>query len=187
MKNINFFQPYIEKSKFSGKNSTVLVGAGVFLLVLVLGFYGFNFYKIYALNKQIATMENEMRQPAFAKKVAKYEEVKRKTEALTGYGKMVEGLNNYVDSQALISSGFFSQINRAMPQNVFLQAASITPLTLDLQGVAVNRIAVAEYIHNLKGLDLFSEVYVSNINQEATGTGSMLFTLKCTVKGGANQ
>lgn len=182
MREMNFFKPYSSKHRIGiSGNDAVKYGVGGILALTVL-FYGITALDIFLTNRDTDQINARMSQPEFVKKLKHYNEVQRKLQSLNQYDNIVTPLNKGIEEAFMINSDYMAQLNSVFPQHTFLQTSSLQDGSFELQGISANRIEIAEYEHNLNKLDIFKSVYVTNINQNASGSGYM-FTVKCIVKG----
>lgn len=179
---MNFFDPFLEKNQSSRQVKKMMIGAVIAVAAANLLFYGVTAARIILVNKEIAGMQEIMAQSVYTDKVTQYNEVKRKLSALQQYDEIVGKLNQGIAETYLISSEYIDQINRALPQNSFMQGYRIQDGAVEIQGITEDRTAVAECQHNLIGLGIFEEVTVLKITQQS-GTANYLFSIKCIGKG----
>lgn len=159
--------------------------AVVLCAAVLTGYYAYNYFMLSQMKQELAVIETELNNPEMMAKVSEYQAFKSRNDALGAYGVLVDSINAALDDVTIITSDYYEELNSALPQKVFMQSASAGTTSLTVQGVAADRTAVAEYIHNLKQLGLFYDVFVSNINQGGENASSVIFSLTCTVKGGA--
>lgn len=189
MRKINFFSPYLAKTRAGGKRAGLLQGVAIALLVAALGVYGFNWYMIGKANDEIQTMTAYMTDPENIKVVKKYNETDRKLKALRQYSAVLDEITGYVTKRNVISSALLTDLNGTIPKEVFLQGTNLDMQALEIQGVSQNRTAIAEYQYNLKKLALFNRVFVTSIMTDASTEGStnLIFSMKTEFKGGGLQ
>lgn len=181
MRDYNFFSPFLEKKKVGFDSPKVIYGA-VFLLVAV---FAWNAFTIYRMNAAIETMTAQISEKKNMENLKKFEETKRQLDVLDKYFVGISKIDGVLAPQAIIGSSYLASLNSAMPQNIFLQSMKVDASGIELQGISSSRTAVAEYEYNLKKLDLFEEVFVSNINAAQTGGSNFIFGIKCLTKGGS--
>jgi type IV pilus assembly protein PilN len=158
----------------------ILISIG--LLLVVGGFTAFNMYEANKLEVEIAGLKNYLESQEVVKKSKEVKEKKRKMEVMNKYYNIVEEMNMDMDNIDIIGSDFMEKISSTIPKNLFIKTISITIEEAEMQGVADSRVPIAEFEHNLKGLDLFKNVHVSIINKEGEESSNYIFAIRCTLK-----
>lgn len=189
MRRINFFSPYIVRTRAGGKKAGVFQGLAIAVILILLGTYGFNWYAISRAISETQEMTAFMTEPKNLEAVKKYNETERKYNALKQYNGVLNEITSYVDKRDVINSVLLGDLNGTIPKEVFLQGTNLDIKALDIQGVSQNRTAIAEYQYNLKNLALFKRVFVTSImtNQSEEGSTDLIFSLKTEFEGGGSQ
>lgn len=161
MKDINFFEPYIEKKSLKlDKGLIFAVGLGL-LLLLFTGTITYKGILITREKKAIRVLEETSKDPARLKKL---EEVQELREEIENYREEISGLlllDQRVVSKDKIDHELLKNITRAMPEDVFLNSFAIYPEAISLSGSSKDKWSVAEFA---RGLDILSEeIFISNI------------------------
>lgn len=182
MRDINFFRYYTDSKKAaSSKNFYLLVSVAAFVVV-VLGIYIFNVVTIAVLNREIAEIDQFIRDPQSKQKLQAYEETKQKNEILTNYYNALEVVNTQLSQKDKLGSELMLKVSAAMPKDVFAEMITFDTKSLSIQGVATNRNLVAQFQHNLMEEKAFGNVYVSSINIDASKSDNYVFVLKCELR-----
>lgn len=184
MRDFNFFAPYIGKNK-SDKNKNLYIRITA---VVVVGFIGatllWNSISLLMLNRDIKNLNSELNKPDKVEKLRQAEILNNKQEILNKYYAGLENIFTDVENRNRISSELMADLSSTMPKGVSFKSMNLDGQTIQIQGEAGSRVAIAELQHNLKQLEFVAEVSVSTIN-DGSGSGSQgaySFALKCTLK-----
>jgi Tfp pilus assembly protein PilN len=184
MRDYNFFSPYIAtKRSYKEDLKAFYISAFVILAVSAVLYYGWNFYRIYNMEKEIAGMDSYLASEQIMKGVRTYEETKQRLKMLKDYQVIIEDVNKRIDSRDIIKRELMEKISSYLPLAVELHVVSVSADVLQLQGRSGSRTAVAEFVYNLKKTEAFQSVYVANISSENETGASFVFTISCALGG----
>lgn len=184
MRDFNFFSPYIEQNKKS-KNNNILVGISITIIVISMcGFTVYTNMKINELEKQIAKYQAYLNSKKVVKELKKVNEKKANIEIMKNYYNLVSDINLKMSEADKINTILMDRISSKLPTDLFLKSINMDGVNVNMQGVAMNRTCISELEYNLKQLDAFDLVHISNISKESDESENFTFALKCTLKGG---
>jgi len=141
------------------------IGTIIFLLLLV-SLAGYYFYQHWGIQKEkqlIAQAQQEKNQLQYV--VAKLEEVKLQKAELEMKINLIRQLKNYQD----IAVKIMDEINRRIPDYVWLKESSYDGQTLKIKGEAVSNNLIADFITNLERSDTFGQVNLIDSTQKTQG------------------
>lgn len=182
MRDINFFTPYIKAGQIVKKR---LYHTLLFILVCTiffLGTYTINNYRINKLNAEIKDVEMYLSKKEVMENTRLINANKGKVDLMKQYLDILTSLNITIDKKYIIDSSLFNDLSKLMPKDVFLFSIHVSTDELNIEGTAQNRTSIAEYEHNLKGLDYFRTVYVLDISEQKGESNYYMFTVKCLFK-----
>lgn len=190
MHDFNFFRSYQKPTGKAAalKQNTMI--ACITIFVLIAGIYSFNGYRIYKLNSEMKQMTEFMTAPENAKLYQKYLKTKDQVAVLNSYFTVTDRINRLIENNYEVNNDMLLTLSNAIPSTISLQSSKINNLTVDFQGLTKNRLAIAEYEHNLIETGLFKEVFVTNIDQAydisygVSTADNYLFSIKCELKEG---
>lgn len=183
MRDLNFLNAHIDlKTSIINKYKNAMIATGVFVVILF-GVFLWNIYRISNLNNEIAAANAFINSSDNLEKLDKYHEVVNKTNALNKYYLQISDLTQKLDGVDRINSDLVKTIAGLMPEEIFIKEMSISTGSLDIKGVGETRQSIAEFQHNIKQKDIFTEVFIDVITKEVTTKESYSFTLKCGLKG----
>ncbi|QXM05997.1 PilN domain-containing protein [Crassaminicella indica] len=180
MRDINFFSSYINEKKISRKKflSTAIIFIVISLIICGLTFI--NIFKEKQLQNEIIAVQAELSNEEIDKKLDMIEDKKRKIEILTKHYEIVKKINTEINSIDLINSNLLETISACLPKEIFIKGMSMNTDSIQLQGIAKNRIAVAELEYNLKQTHMFYAVHVNILSNEFSNSDNYQFNIECT-------
>lgn len=184
MRDFNFFSPYIEQNKKSKNNNILIISSIIILIVSMCGFTVYTNTKIKKLEEEKAKYEEYLNSEKVVKELVKVNEKKTKIEIMKKYYTAVSDINIEMNKADKINTVLMDRISSKLPTNLFLRSMNVDGVNVNIQGVAMNRTSIGELEYNLKQLDIFDLVHISNISKESDDSENFTFALKCTLKGG---
>ena len=166
MRDLNFFEPYIEKKQFKIDRKLVYSSLGILVVLVFLMYSIFNYITIKQEEKIVASLKDIAENEKTLEKVA---EIKEKEVEVAEFRESVEKiilLDENLEKTDIISQKLIDDITRKMPSELFI--TSITMGTSDIQivGVAEDKWSVAEFEKGLESVDGIGSVFVSNISNQ---------------------
>ena len=179
-KDMNFF------SQFSGKRKgqdgseiyVYLLGGIVLMGIIVISLY----YSISIVftNKSITDYETKLNDPEVVAKIAESDKVNVKIDALTRYDKDLSIIVYEVEGRDAVTTALIEKIAKAQSPAVGVKIAQLTinSKEVNMSAAAPDRVAIAEFQHNLSNIDQVQSVYIGSI----AGEGQLTFDVKCVLK-----
>ncbi len=184
MRDFNFFSPYIDQNKKS-KNHNILIFSSISILIISMcGFAIYTNSKIKKLEEEKAHYEAYLDSEKVVAELKKVNEKKTKIEIMKKYYNEVSDINIEMNKADKINTILMDRISSKLPTDLFLNSMNIDGVNVNIQGIAMNRTSIAELEYNLKELEIFNDVHISNISKESDESQNFTFALKCTLKGG---
>ncbi|SHJ82734.1 PilN domain-containing protein [Tepidibacter formicigenes] len=187
MKDFNFFSPYIDANKTSKRNNLIGILSFILFIMIISSFSIWTNMKIKNLEKEKASYEEYLNSEEVTKKIKEINEKNRKIEVMKKYYDSVMDINVKMVEADKINTILMGQIASSLPQDVFFKSVTIDGVSVQIKGVSKRRTSIAELEHELKDLDIFDSVHVSNISKKEQydeELNDFTFTLKCTMKDG---
>lgn len=184
MGEINFLSSYLDIKR---KKRMKVLHVFFFLMALLLPMltiYGINTYRRDYYSQQLANLERNLNSEELIAKVEHYNTSKKKLEILEQYYHVIYNVNQQIMQISHMGREVLEKIEGTFPQDVFIKVFISTLEGISMQGTAKDRIAIAEFQHNLKNLELFEVVHVNILSQESLIEDTIIFDIKCTFKGG---
>ena len=179
MKDLNFFEPYIEKKEFNIDKQLIYCSIALLLIGFIVFYSIFNQIKIRRISRDIAKLRVTVEDERINKKV---EEINRKQEEVLGFKELVDKiklLDKTVEDNNIIDDLLLENITSRMPKDIFFTSISIYTDNIQIIGVAKDKLSIAEMGKSLQSIEKFQEIFISNIS---SGEGHYSFTLNINLK-----
>lgn len=178
MRDINFFEPYIEKSEFKINKKLIYFTVSTFAILSLTAYLIYNSLLIKRetrlVSELIATVEN----PRTVKKVEEIKEKEMQVNEFRDLVAKIKQLDNTLEKRDIINESFIDNITSKMPTDLFFTSFSIHD-DIQIVGKSKDKWSVAELEKGLEELEEVEEVFVSNIS---LNEGSYDFTINITLK-----
>lgn len=164
MKDLNFFSSYSKKAGKKKVDSSVFLYVVLIVIIAGVSVYGiYNFISIKRLNNDIAFKENELNtkldDPKVKKILGKEEDIRLLKEDM---GKL-KALDKYVHDKDIINEILLEDIKDNIPELLFINSLTLNQDNIRIEGKSKDKVAIAQFAHNLKILKKFDEVFVPQI------------------------
>lgn len=183
MKDFNFFSPYIEDKKKGRKRDYAIAGIFLLAVVIAVSFTTYHMVTASKMEKQIAEMEAFIHDPENVKTLNEVKVKKAKLDILEEYTVIMEETKRQIEKGDRIHTAFLNAITATLPQELFFSMMTLSNTELSIQGVSDKMIPIAELEYNLRQLDRFNDIHVSNITKNEV-IGKQIYSLKATLKDG---
>jgi Tfp pilus assembly protein PilN len=165
MRDINFFEPYLDKKSTKLSFTTILyfLVALSLITVLILGLY--NQIKISNLSKDVKYREEIVNDPNTVEKV---NEIKKFDEEVALFKTEVEKIialdKNIVENEN-ITPALFKEISKKLPEGVFISTLQASNTSLNVSGFAMDKYSIAEFQKGLETIDIITSAFVPSITK----------------------
>lgn len=179
MRDLNFFEPYIDKKDFKFDRKLVYSSIGIFIVLLFFMYSIFNYLIIRQEEKNVASLQSVAEDPQTLEKV---EEIKLKEREVGEFRESVEKiilLDKSLDDVDIINKNLLDQINRKMPKGLFISSMTMGIYDVEIVGVSDDKWSIAEFGRGLEEIYDLGDVFVSNISNE---DGHYSFNINIIVK-----
>lgn len=179
MKDLNFFEPYIEKSEFKIDKKLIVAG------VLIFAFLSLSTYTIYnsMIIKQEARIVQSLKDTAEnATTLKKVEEIREKENEVTEFRESVEKiryLDQIIAEEDIIDEDLLGTINSRIPEDLFFTSLSIYNHEIQIVGISKDKWSIAELEKGLEDIENLEEIFISNISLQDDFYN---FTINITLK-----
>lgn len=166
MKDLNFFEFYIEAKEFSINKQLILFSI-IILLTICISFYSvFNEIKIKQISKEVDKLRLTANDERINKKVneliGKKEEVKEFEKNLID----LKDLDKKIEDSRVIDYYFLDIINSKMYNGMFFTSFTVNTDNIEIIGIAENEKLVADFAKNINSIEIFDEIFISNISKK---------------------
>lgn len=165
MRDLNFFEPYIEKREFKLNKMFfvyLIVGVGL-LYILSSGVY--NQLKIMALNSEVNELQAVAENPNTLNKVNEVMAMEQEVNTFREEVAKIKIVDEKIKNDEIIDNDLLISITSKLPEGIFLTSVTVQNREIQLLGVAQDRWTVAEFAKGLEVLENIDTIYISNISQ----------------------
>lgn len=186
MKDINLISK-TQQQKRERQNAGMSQKLGIAILaVLLLGSLGYGI--LVFLKARLVTKEEAIEQKI--KEAAPVVELKKNIQTKQEKINKLSGMVDLVNAQSTINTKILDGISNVMSEDVFIVNYAVSQAgELNVMGKAKDMDSIAYFIYKLKGIGLFSDVYLSNVSNTVSKSStnpselseynfSLLLTLK---------
>ncbi|WP_422487183.1 PilN domain-containing protein [Gudongella sp. DL1XJH-153] len=164
MRDLNFFDPFIDKKSFAFNRMLFLYGI-LFLVIVGLGVMAaMNQLKINALQKEVNSLTQVAEDPQTLKRVAEIQAFEDETDQFRQEVERIRALDKNIQGRDIIGESLLDDINSKLPEGVFLTNLSVSGREIRIAGFAEDRYSIAEFAKGLQNLPMSSKSFVSNIS-----------------------
>ena len=166
MKDLNFFEPYIENTEFRIDKRTVLL-AIVMFFILSLGTY--TVYKSIIIRQEDRIVERLRTTAENPRTLQKVEKIQQKIVDLDEFKKSVEEirhLDETIEKRNIIDESLLDEITSKMPKDLFLTSLSIVNKEIQIIGISKDKLSIAELEKGFEDFKDLDETFISSIYLE---------------------
>lgn len=182
MLDYNFFSGYIAAGREMRRKTLVVVSIFTVLVAIIGGGYLFTEWMVYSLQRDIQPMQAFLNSAETRQKIQEVEKKKKKFEVMNKYYNAVNRISSNIDRSDRVKSSLLEKVTETLPADTTFKTLSLTPESILIQGTVSNRVAVAEFSHNLAALGIFMDVYVKDIKQDSKDGNICTFDIECMLK-----
>lgn len=166
MKDLNFFEPYIEKREFKLDRKLIYTSLGLLVVLIFFVYSIFNYILIKQDEKTVASLKEIVEDADTLEKVA---EIKVKEEEVAEFRDSVQKivlLDESLQETDIISGKLLNDITGQMPSNLVITSISMGIADIQIVGVSDDKWSIAEFGKGLEDIEDLGDVFVSNISSE---------------------
>jgi len=185
MRDLNFFEPYIEKREY--KFDKMLVLYILFIIVFVyVAFSGiYNALQINNLRSQIVDKKAIAEEPKVVKKVNEIIALENEVNTFKEEVEKIVTLDKQIEASDVIGEDLINQIENKMPADLFMKNFSVNNNEIQISGVAKDRYTIAEFAKGLEEIENADSVFISNIvSEDINYSFNLNLTLKDVIEDG---
>ncbi|WP_313756431.1 PilN domain-containing protein [Tissierella sp.] len=166
MRDLNFFEIYIEKKEIKGDKKilyfTVLISSIILLLI-------YTIYSEIVIRRETKTIKSLKIIAEDSKILKKVGEIREKELEVNQFRESVEKLkllNMAIEERDIVDKVLLDKINDNIPEEIFLTSLSIQGEDIYIVGISKDKWAIAEFQKGLGSLENWGEIFVSNISKQ---------------------
>lgn len=169
MRDLNFFEPYIEKSEFKLDKKLVIGSICMFLFLSLSIYTGYNSILIRSESRMVQSLRATAEDPGRLKKLGEIQEKEEEVNEFRGSLEKIRYLDQSLDERDIVHEDLLETITTRMPEDLFLTSLSIFNNEIQIVGVAKDKWAIAKFekaLEDLEHMEDLQEIFISNISQE---------------------
>lgn len=164
----NFFEPFLRDMKPERKigANTVIFIAAVVLVAFIGASFGYTVFEKRKLNQEIAELNSFFEDESVK---AKMIEIDRKLEEIADI-KLKQQYLQYLEKDMktidIVNDKLLDFIKKEVVDNLSIQTLDINKGNVNLQGLSLTKIGIAQFEYDLRNSGNFHEVFVPSIDKE---------------------
>ncbi len=164
MRDLNFFEDYIEKEQFKIDKKLIYFTVSVFIVLSFLTYSLYNYMIIRQETKIVASLKAVAENPETLKNVEKVKEKELEINDFRDAVEKIRLLDSIIESKDIISESLLDSITLKMPEDLFLTSIGINNNEIQLVGMAKDKWSIAAFEKGLDTLDNVEDIFISNIS-----------------------
>ena len=166
MKDLNFFELYVEKRQFNIDKQLIYYSIVTFLVVFLVFYSIFNQIKIRRISKDVAKLRSIVEDERINEKVDEISEKKKEVIEFRQSLDKIKLLDDTVEEDNLIDDYLLESITSRMPDDVFFTSISIYTDNIQIVGISKDKWSIAELGKSLESIEEFKEIFITNISSD---------------------
>ena len=169
--------PIKKKKKAKPLPTFAIAGVGIFIIAAAVMGYLFYFYSSRVSEKKQQVADNDKKIEELARKIKAVEDYEKKNAEYKKQKEVIEQLGK----NKLVPIKVLDEISVQLPSGVWLNSLSLNGGNVSISCTGFNNTDVVNYVNNLKGSKMFSDVYLQESIQGSQG-GFSVYTFRITFK-----
>ena len=163
MRDLNFFEPYIEKREFKFNKIMLLYSLLILTVIFITGFSVYNLFEIKALQNDIKERKVVADNPVTVKKVNEIKELELEVSTFKTEVEKIITLDQTIEAKDIIGEDLLIKVRTKMPTDLFLTNFSAYDREIQISGIAKDKYSIAEFSKGLEGIEDADSTFVSSI------------------------
>lgn len=164
MKDINFFESYIEKKEFKLDTRLILIVGGVLVSLILIFKMSYNGFAIIKQKKAINSIKEITEDVDTNKKLEDIRDKEVEMEEMITSMANIRKLDEDILRRDIINDKLLRYITLSMPEELFLTSFGIYDQNIQLSGISKDKWSIAEFARGLEILEDYKEIFISNIS-----------------------
>lgn len=166
MKDLNFFENYLEKPEFNIDTRLIIYFTAIILALFIVIYTVSTQVKIRSISKDIAKLQTTIEDERINQRIENIKEKQAELDEFSDSLEQVQIFDNMVEEENIIDSYLLENIVSKMPEDVFFTSISIYSEEIQIVGNAKDKWAIAQLQKNLESIEDFHQIFISNISSE---------------------
>ena len=182
MRDLNFFKPYLGKSKQKINFQRYVYGVMVLVGLLIIVSFSVNKARIMLLDKSISSYNEKLSDPEIQNQLQEADNVNKQIDILKRYDKALNDVAMSVKNRENVSESLLKDISSTLPNEVLFKSLDVVENNVAIKGTSTSREAIAELERKLRELPIVADIYINSINTQGAVEGEYSFDIKCVLK-----
>lgn len=168
MRDLNFFEPYVEKKEFKIDRKLVYFTLSSLVVLLLAVYFVFNAIIIKQETKIVESLRSTAEDPRTLEKV---NEIKDKEIEVNDFRNSVDKitqLDKTIENRDIVDESLLNDITSKIPDDLSLTSLSIHNREVNIVGISRDKWSIAEFEKGLENLDIHEDIFISNISLQET-------------------
>lgn len=166
MKDINFFKPYLKKKHNKSNNKLLIFIVSIISITSIVSYGVFNELKINKLTEKMLEAKEIAEEANIRKKIQAINLENKKIIELKLEVDTIKKLKSEIDKKNYISSEYINSIISRKPKDLFLTSITIDTEHTNIEGIADNKLSIAEFAKGLEEVENLKSLLIPNIKKE---------------------
>lgn len=169
MRDLNFFEEYIEKFEFKFDEKVIIIGLCILTFLFLVIYTLYSSIAISQQAKAIHSLKAAAEEPLILKRVEKIREKEIEINEFRESVEKIRYLDETLSEKDIINEALLATITSKIPSNLFLTSLGVYDNEMEIVGISKDKWAVAEFKKGLEDLGYMEdlgEIFVSAISQE---------------------
>lgn len=164
MRDLNFFQDFIQKDQFKIDKSLIYFTISTFIILSFITYSIYNHFIIRQEVRTVASLQAIAENPETLRNVEKIREKEIEVNEFRDSVEKIRKLDETIETRDIINQSLLDNITLKMPDDLFLTSIGINSKDIQLVGMAKGKWAIAEFERGLEDLDNAEEIFISKIS-----------------------
>lgn len=164
MKDLNFFEPFVEKKRFRLSGVVILYGVLAVVVVAIGVFAVANQIRISVLEKEIQAQMDFINDPGTSAKVQELESIQQEITTFRREIDNIQTLETSISSKDIVRRDLLMDIGSRIPDGLFINNMSIDKSGIRIGGYCLDRESVARFAKGLEDLPIVEDSFISSIS-----------------------
>lgn len=179
MRDLNFFEPYIDKRQFKITIPMILLIFIILYAIYTMVFGIFNQNQIKSLGNNVQDLRSIAENPKTLDKIAEIKELEAEVMTFEEEVNKIKEMDKVIEASNIIDEEYLALVTSKMPEDLFFTNFSVNNREVQITGIAKDKWAVAEFSKGLSDIENVDEIFISNITgQEDYYNFTMMIILK---------
>lgn len=179
MKDLNFFEPYIEKTEFKVDKKLVIFAISVFAFLSIGTYTIYNSVVIKQETRMVHSLKSTAENPMTLEKVGEIQGKELEVNEFRESVEKIRHLDETIAERDIIDESLLETITSRMPEDLFLTSLSVFNREIQIVGIAKDKWSIAELEKGLENLKDLEDIFISNISLQDDYYN---FTINITLK-----